>query len=391
MDRSSMGWSLSGRKVLFPFTFRSDSRGGVLEMTNYTSADIRNLSRKRFPDAYASENRKSFIRACTAKVLTVRRKATPLMFTQAVWPDDEICQHMLKGMSSPTDRGVFPEIQSARVLPMLAPNAASSRVLSLGTILDLAGLTSIKLPFVGGSGRPAAPAFVAEGAPLPMVDLIVSALTLGPTCKVSLGAAITDEIQQASAATAEQIVAAALAIAVEQGTDVVLFGNAAATPAQPAGILNGVASIPSAGTDGAAGVADDLGLIADAIGTKGISSDDLVFVATPSLAMKIRVLAGPRFQDRVFSSSSLTAGTVIGVAPQGLATGYTGAVEVETTIHGSAHMESTAPLPIVGNTGTVAAPTISSFQQNLIFLKVRAWCAWAIQPGAVAAVSGADW
>jgi hypothetical protein len=114
-------------------------------------------------------------------------------------------------------------------------------------------------------------------------------------------------------------------------------------------------------------------------------------VTTPSLAIKIPVLAGPRFQDRTFSSSSLPAGTVIGIAPQGLATGYTGAVEVETSIHGSVHMESVTPLPIVGNTGTVAAPTISAFQQNLVFLKVRAWLAWAIQPGAVAAVSGADW
>ena len=60
-------------------------------------------------------------------------------------------------------------------------------------------------------------------------------------------------------------------------------------------------------------------------------------------------------------------------------------------MHGSAHMESITPLPIIGNTGTVASPTISAFQQNLIILKVRAWLAWAIQPGAVAAVSGADW
>jgi hypothetical protein len=360
-------------------------------MTSYTTEDIRRLSRKKYPDAYASENRKSFVRTVTAKVLTTRRKSSPLAFAQHVWSEDEIAASMLKGISSPTDRAAFPEIQAVRILPMLSPNAASSKLFNLGMTLDLTGITAIKLPFVGGSGRPAAPAFVAEGSPLPMVDLVVSAPTLGPTCKISLGAAITDEIQSASADTAEQIVSAALAIAVEQGTDVVLFGSGAATPSQPAGLLNGVAATLSSGEKGATGVADDLGLIADAIGAAGIATDDLAFVTTPSLAMKIQVLAGPKFQDRVFSSSSLTTGTVIGIAPQGLATGYSGAVEVETSIQSSVHMESVTPLPIVGGTGTVASPDISAFQQNLIFLKVRAWLAWAIQTGAVAAVSGADW
>jgi hypothetical protein len=359
-------------------------------MTSYTAQDIRTLSRRRYPDAYASENRKSFVRACTAKVLTTRRKANPLGFLQSLWPDDEVAQHMLRGISSPTGRAAFPEIQSARVLPALSPNAASSKLFSLGMIVDMAGVTTIKVPFVGGSGRPASPAFVPEGAPSPMVDLVVSAPTLGPTCKISLGAAITDEIQSASAGTAEAIVAAALSIAVQQGTDVVLFGNGAATASQPAGLLNNVTPTPSSGTTGAEGVADDLALIAGAIGAAGIATDDLAFVATPSLAMKIQVLAGPRFQDRVFSSLSLPAGTVIGVAPQGLATGYSGAVEVESTIHGSAHMESVTPLPIVGNTGTVASPTISAFQQNLIILKVRAWLAWAIQPGAVEPIGECD-
>ena len=52
---------------------------------------------------------------------------------------------------------------------------------------------------------------------------------------------------------------------------------------------------------------------------------------------------------------------------------------------------SDTPLPLVDDSGTVATPQMNSFQQDLTFLKIRGWCAWAIQPGAVAAVSGADW
>ena len=87
----------------------------------------------------------------------------------------------------------------------------------------------------------------------------------------------------------------------------------------------------------------------------------------------------------------LPAGTVIGIAPRGLAVGYTGNVEVEANSGGSVHMESVTPLPIVDDTGTLAAPTVSPFQQNLIFLKVKARCSWTLQPGAVAVVTGADW
>jgi hypothetical protein len=54
-------------------------------------------------------------------------------------------------------------------------------------------------------------------------------------------------------------------------------------------------------------------------------------------------------------------------------------------------MESATPLPIVSDTGTIASPTLNAFQQGLIILKIRGWCAWAIQPGAVAVISGADW
>ena len=356
----------------------------------YATQDIRRMSRHAFPQADRDENRRSFVRACAAKVLTIRRKASPLAFAQTVWAEDEIAQTMLRAISSPTDRIAFPGIQAARVLPMLSPNAASSKLLALGMIIDLTGLSSIKLPYVGGTGRPSQPIFVPEGSPSPVVNLLTSAATLGPACKIVLNAAVSDEVQTASAETAEKIVSDALAIAVQQGVDAALFSNAAATSSNPAGLLNGVTATPSSGEAGATGVADDLGLIADAIGANGVGTDDLCFVTTPSLAIKAKVLVGPQFQNQIFSSSMLAAGTVIGIAPLGLATGYTGNVEIETSKGGTLHLSDT-PLPLVDDSGTVATPQMNSFQQDLTFLKIRGWCAWAIQPGAVAAVGGADW
>jgi hypothetical protein len=59
---------------------------------------------------------------------------------------------------------------------------------------------------------------------------------------------------------------------------------------------------------------------------------------------------------------------------RGLAVGYVGSVELETSMAGTVHFEDTAPLPISG-----AAPVQSAFQQNFIVLKIRAWSAWCVQ------------
>jgi hypothetical protein len=93
------------------------------------------------------------------------------------------------------------------------------------------------------------------------------------------------------------------------------------------------------------------------------------------------------------AESHLPGGTLIGIVPRGLASGYQGQVDVETSIAATVHLEDTAPLPIgtPGSPPTVAAPTASAFQTYSIVVKVRARCAWCVQPGAVAAVTGATW
>jgi hypothetical protein len=100
----------------------------------------------------------------------------------------------------------------------------------LGNKFDLTGINSIKLPYVGGSGRPAKPAFVAEGQPAPVADLSTSGAIPGPTCKVLIQSAIMGELQSASAQTAEEIVGAALSISCAQSLDAALFSSNAAVP-----------------------------------------------------------------------------------------------------------------------------------------------------------------
>jgi hypothetical protein len=344
------------------------------------------------PGALARAERRSLVRACTAIVLGDRPGAPHPEQIVKTWGDDAMAARVLKAAQSPTSTASYPQLQATTVLPMLAPASASARLLAAARSLDLAGITSIKLPYIGASGRPAV-VFVAEGAPGPVANLTLSATVLGPTNKLLILAALTREIQQASAGTAEAVISNALAVSAEQSLDAALLGNAAASAIHPAGILAGLTPIPSAAATGAAGVAADLALLAGAIGAAGINPDDMIVVTTPALAVKIRVLSGLRFTNVVLSSSVLAAGTVIGIVPAGLVTGYNGNVTIDASQSALVHFEDTSPADIIGgSSGPVPAfPSKSAFQTDMTVLRVRGDCAWTVHPGAVASISGAAW
>jgi hypothetical protein len=332
--------------------------------------------------------RRSFVRAVAAMALA-GRKEHPADVLKASWRDDAVAERIVRAISNPLDTSGFPAIQTTTVLPMLAPAAASTRLLALGVQLSLDGIATLRLPFVGGPGRPAAPAFIGEGAPAPAVELLTSGAILGPACKILILSAVTSELQSASGDTAEAVIGHALALSCEQSMDSALFSNTPATAIAPAGLLNGIPPLAASAAIGTQAIADDLGSLAGAIGANGISADDMVVVTTPDLATKLRVLASPKFTNTILSSAYLASGAVIGIAPRGLAVGYVGNVEVEPSSAAAIHFD-TAPLPISAP-GSLAAPVESAFQQNLIILKIRARCAWCVQPGAVAMVEGAGW
>jgi hypothetical protein len=345
--------------------------------------------------------RRSFTRAAAALAMTTTRGSArdggpqAKEILRANWRDDDRAALILPPATSPAATADFAAIQSTKFVEMLAPDCAASKLLGLGYKFDLAGINSIKLPYVGGAGRPAQPLFIAEGQPAPVANLTTSDAIIGPTCKVLIQAAITGELQSASAQAAEEIVGMALSISTAQSLDAALFSsNAAVAGVSPAGILHGLTPVISAGgTGGAAGCATDLAALAAEIGGAGIAIDEMVIVTTPALATKIHVLAGPHYDDKVFSSAYIPSGQLIGIVPAGLASGYQGQVDLETSLGAVVHMEDTNPLPIgtPGSPNTVAAPTVSAFQAYLVVIKVRARMAWPVQPGAVAVVTGASW
>jgi len=141
------------------------------------------------PLAMAAMERRSFHRACAALAMTTSRARTSQGpraddVLRDNWRDDDAAATILKAVTSPLTTSNFAAIQSTKFVEMLAPDCAAAKLLNLGYKFDLSGINSIKLPFIGGGGRPAKPAFVAEGAPAPVVDLATSDAILGPPCKV---------------------------------------------------------------------------------------------------------------------------------------------------------------------------------------------------------------
>jgi hypothetical protein len=182
------------------------------------------------PLAWRTVQRRSFTRAAAALVMTHRRDTSPQDVLKSSWRDDDDAGVILRAAQSPLGTtGTFPQVQAQKVLPMLSPDSASAKLLAMGANLDLTGIATIRIPYIGGAGRPAQPAFIAEGAPIPVANLSTSAATLGPACKIAIGAAVSMELQSASADTAASVIGQALAVSAAQATDSALFSANAAT------------------------------------------------------------------------------------------------------------------------------------------------------------------
>jgi hypothetical protein len=321
------------------------------------------------PLALKMMERRSFVRAATAMARCTSTDQRPEELLRENWRDDDAAGRILKAASNPLTTSDFAAIQSTKFVEMLAPDCAAAKLLGLGNKFDLSGINTIKLPFVGGAGRPAKPLFIQEGAPSPVIDLSTSGAVLGPVCKTLIQAAISGELQSGSAEMAEAIVSQALAISCAQSLDAAVFSNVAAVPGvSPPKFLHGITAIPSAGVTGPAGCAADLAALAGAIGAAGISPDEMVIIATPNLATKVRFFGGPHYDDKVFSSSYLSNGQIIGVIPSAVASGYAGQIDLETSLGTTIVMDDATP-PAIGTPGSppvVGAPTLSAFQSYLV-------------------------
>jgi HK97 family phage major capsid protein/HK97 family phage prohead protease len=151
--------------------------------------------------------------------------------------------------------------------------------------------------------------WVGESKAIPASAADFSAVNLAPL-KVGALAVVSNELLRDSSPSAEMLVRDALVQASAQRVDTTfLSATAASAGVSPAGILNGLTPIPSAGNDGAGLLADIKALYAPFIAAKNATG--LHLVTTPSLAKAIQLMRNALGQTE-FPGITAAGGTLEG-------------------------------------------------------------------------------
>jgi hypothetical protein len=342
-------------------------------------------------NALVENDRQSWCRAITARALATAQHDDPQKIIRAAWPNDAQAAVILRSAVSPTMTTDYPSHDAVTVFKSLAPSSAAWQLFERAkqNKLDMRGVSTIRIPRV--SNLPVAPIFVGEGRPGPVLMFTMAATTIGPVKKILCLSAITAELESATPGTASAVIGRVLSDATTKSVDTIAFDTNAADSARPAGLLHSVTptTAASAGLDA---VYEDRAALVGAIGASGVDPTGTVFICSPREAQLMADKVGEKLgAGSIFASLGLPSKTVTAFAPAAVFSGYQGVPEIETARETALHFEDTAPAEIVSSPGIVAAPSRSMFQSDLIAIRVRAQCAWAVAPGGAQYITGVNW
>jgi Phage capsid family len=276
---------------------------------------------------------------------------------------------------------------SVAFLATLVPVSAGADLLSRGIGLNFSGKASINVP---GIQVPTAD-FVAEGAPIPVVQETTSA---GPTLtphKIAVITTLTHEMM--TNPNAETLIRQALIESSGPALDKQLFSATAAGTDRPAGLLNGIAALTPAAAGGQSKgevLVDDVQQLATAVAPVA-GNGDIVLVASPDAATALRLRLPVTVQWPVLVSSSLPARTVIAVAANAIVSAVEGAPMIDASGHTELVRDTvptaiddamTAPMQYVG----------TMYQTDQVALRLRWLISWALRtPNGIAWMNNVNW
>jgi hypothetical protein len=337
---------------------------------------------------------RSVARMLASVALGPRLREDPEKLVTKTWPSDiqaELLTRAAVAPTSTTDATALTPTMTGAFLHALAPQSAASRLFDRCLKLDFSAAHQFLIPYP--SLLPV-PIFIGEGQPMPMVQASLGSAIVGPTRKILLGSAVSNELEFCTPENASVIIGRILCDHTSRNFDHYVFDDVAADDSRPAGLLNGVTALAPTAGGGSNAMTMDVANIAAAVAAAGGNADNVVFIANAAQATTLRLLSGPNFTNLVLGTSGIADGTIVGVDPLAIATGYAGLPTVETAHHATAHFEDANPQPL-GTSGApnmVAAPTRSGWQTSTLFLKIRMQATWAtLMPGAVQVVENVTW
>jgi hypothetical protein len=290
------------------------------------------------------------------------------------WGNDRALGLVLRAASQPATLAGNPVLAHVVVeyLKALTPLSAGADLLMRGVGLNFDGAAQLNVP---GIAIPTAD-FVAEGAPIPVVQAPTSA---GPTLtpfKLAVISSLTREMLVSS--NAETMVRQVLIESTGPAIDKVLFSANAAGTDRPAGLLHGIAALtPSTSTGKYEATADDLQALVLAIAPVS-GNGQIVMVASPDAAAAVRLRLPQAVDWPVLTSSSLAPKTAIMIATNAVVSAVEGTPLIDASQVAEFH-RNTVPAEIVTSGGTVATPVGSLFQTDEIALRMRWPITWALR------------
>jgi hypothetical protein len=339
---------------------------------------------------------RGLVRSVVAEMISRdgHRLETPDIVAERLWPRDQHSQMVLKAASNPATVGTpgwagsLGGSMTADFIDVLGPSCASARLLQRGFRFHWDRSSQIRVP--GLVSAPTNIRFVAEAAPIAVIDLFTSGVVLKPQ-KLPIICAFSRETFQHSVPAVELLVRAALTDSVSWALDNVMFSANAGDTITPPGLLNGIAALPaSTSTIPSEALFEDFAKLAAAVGAVA-GSNSIVFVAAAQQAeaAKLRIST----TREILSSPTLAAGTVVAVAANGLASAYDDIPRFDTSLNSLLHFEtSPSAIGTPGSPNVVAAPAVSAFQSDLISLRMILNVTWGLRhSSAVAWMQNVAW
>jgi Phage capsid family len=319
------------------------------------------------------------VRAACAHLRSFTSGLTPSNAAERMFGRDLGTDVILKGATAPaTTTGanwasalagvaIYDTIQSITSL------SAAAEVISRGLKITMDGIAEHRVP-----GRvlnaAAAGQWVAENAPAPARQLSFSNAAILRPRKLSVIMAYTRE--QAESSNIENIVRATLGEATGLALDAKMFSSDVAGAA-PAGLFNGVAPLTPASGGGATpgeAAATDIGALFGALAANGGGKTAVIVAAMPQ-AVRLKLIAGPKFDFDILASTSLPSGVVGVIELASFCSGFSNLPEFKVGRDATIHMEDTAPSdPIMAG-----VPVRSMYQLDSIALKMDLWAAYGLR------------
>ena len=300
---------------------------------------------------------------------------------QKGWADDRAAGMLTRAASAPattSQAGWAAELAQVATafFETLGPSSAAADLFGQALALDFGRAAQITLPhFVAGAASTAA--FVAEGTPAPVPQLILSSPPPLLPHKLMCIALLSREMIESS--NAEALVGDVLERSTGRVLDEVLFDGNPADDARPAGLRNGIAALTaSTATIAQDAFLADIGALADAAAPIA-GNGALVFIASPGRALTMRVRLGAA--DLAGKVSVLGSSAVINdllcIVPAALVSAGGSDIRIEASREVEVHRANPAGVLVDG--GAPSQPLISMFQTDNIAIRLRLPITWTLR------------